>query len=64
VDADPAPANAILESNDKAAAGGAIPTSLNGSRFNADALVWAWEDPFDMQIDRETVRYAPLSVWM
>ncbi len=69
-DADPARANANRESNDEGAAcaaraGGVIPTSLNRLGFDADALVEAWEVPFQVNIDevKMDVRCAPLRVW-
>ena len=67
-DADPAPANANREPNDEGAAcaartDGVIPTNLNGFGFDADALVAAWEDPFEVTIDGEAVICAPLRVW-
>ena len=67
-DADPAPANANRESNDEGAAcaaraDGVIPTSLNGFGFDADALVAAWEESFEVEIDGVIVRCAPLRVW-
>ncbi len=67
-DADRAPANANRESNDEGAAcaartDGVIPTSLNGFGFDADALVAAWEESFEVEIDGVIVRCAPLRVW-
>ena len=67
-DADRAPANANRESNDEGAAcaartDGVIPTNLNGFGFDADALVAAWEESFEVKIDGADVRCAPLRVW-
>ena len=67
-DADPAPANANRESNDEGAAcaartDGVIPTNLNGFGLDAAALVAAWEESFEVKIDRVDVRCAPLRVW-
>jgi hypothetical protein len=67
-DADRAPANANRESNDEGAAcaartDGVIPTNLNGFGFDADALVAAWEESFEVEIDGVIVRCAPLRVW-
>ena len=65
-DVDPAPANANRESNDECAAcaartDGVIPTNLNGFGFDAAALVAAWEESFEVEIDGADVRCAPLS---
>ena len=67
-DVDPAPANANRESNDECAAcaartDGVIPTNLNGFGFDAAALVAAWEESFEVEIDGVIVRCAPLRVW-
>ena len=67
-DADPARANANRESNDEGAAcaartHGVIPTNLNGFGFDADALVAAWEESFEVEIDGVILRCAPLRVW-
>ena len=67
-DADPARANANRESNDEGAAcaaraDGVIPTNLNGFGFDAAALVAAWEESFEVEIDGANVRCAPLRVW-
>jgi hypothetical protein len=67
-DADRAPANANRESNDEGAAcaartDGIIPTNLNGFGFDADALVAAWEESFEVEIDGVDVTCAPLRVW-
>ena len=67
-DVDPAPANANRESNDECAAcaartDGVIPTNLNGFGFDAAALVAAWEESFEVEIDGADVRCAPLRVW-
>ena len=67
-DADPARANANRESNDEGAAcaartDGVIPTNLNGFGFDAAALVAAWEESFEVEIDGVSKRCAPLRVW-
>ena len=67
-DVDPAPANANRESNDECAAcaartDGVIPTNLNGFGFDAAALVAAWEESFEVEIDGVIKRCAPLRAW-
>ena len=67
-DADPAPANANRESNDEGAAcaaraDGVIPTILNGFGLGGVALVAAWEDSFEVEINGKAVTCAPLRAW-